>query len=205
MKKAVFLDRDGVLNRYYYDTELGVLTTPFSKKNFELLPGTEKAVARINRMGFVTVVTSNQPGVTKGHFDETILEKMDQKLRQLLGRKGGKIDRIYYCLHHPQEGNGKYKKNCECRKPKPGLLFQAAEKLNISLKNSYMIGDSITDVEAGKRAGCKTILIHKYKCELCQFLEEKKIKPDFIADDLWQAVQIISRQEGNNGNIHRQR
>ena len=130
---------------------------------------------------------------------------MDQKLRQLLGKKGGKIDRIYYCLHHPQEGNGKYRTGCDCRKPKPGLLLRASQELEISLKDSYMIGDSITDVEAGQKAGCKTILVHKYKCDLCQFLEEKKVKPDFIADDLLQAVQIISRQEGNNGNIHRQR
>ena len=203
MKRAVFLDRDGVLNRYFFDSELGVLTTPFSAEHFELLPGVSRAVPKLNRLGFLTVVASNQPGVAKGHFDQSTLTQMDQRLQNLLAQKGGKIDKIYYCLHHPVEGSGSYKKECECRKPKPGLLYQAAGDLGISLKESYMVGDSITDVQAGRAAGCRTILIHKYKCDLCQFLEEKKIKPDFIADSLLQAVEIISKEEGKNGNIHR--
>jgi D-glycero-D-manno-heptose 1,7-bisphosphate phosphatase len=202
MKKAVFLDRDGVLNRYYYDAELGVFTTPLSEKNFELLPGTAEAVAKINRLGFLTVVASNQPGIAKGHFDLATLEKMDSKLKRKLQRKRAKIDAVYYCLHHPQEGMGKYKQNCSCRKPKPGLLLQAAKELGLSLKKSYMIGDSITDVEAGQKAGCKTILVHKYKCDLCQFLAEKNIKPDFIVENLLEAVKIISAQEARNGNLH---
>lgn len=202
MKKAVFLDRDGVLNRYYYDADLGVFTTPFSEKNFELLPGTEEAVAKINRLGFLTVVVSNQPGIAKGHFDLDALERMDSKLKRKLQRRQAKIDAVYYCLHHPQEGIGKYKKKCICRKPKPGLLLQAAKDLSLSLKNSYMVGDSVTDVEAGQKAGCQTILIHKYKCDLCQFMEEKGIKPDYIVESLPEAVQVISRQEGRNGNLH---
>jgi len=201
MKKAVFLDRDGVLNRYYYDAELGVFTTPFSERNFELLPGTEEAVAKINRLGFLTVVASNQPGIAKGCFDLVTLEKMDSKLRSKLKRKQAKIDAVYYCLHHPKEGRGKFKKNCNCRKPKPGLLLQAAKELGLSLRKSYMIGDSITDVKAGQKAGCQTILIHKYKCDLCQFMEEKGVKPDFIVESLKEAVNVISRQEGRNGNI----
>ncbi len=205
MKKAVFLDRDGVLNRYYYDDDLGVFTTPFSEKNFELFPGTEEAVAEINQMGFLAVVASNQPGLAKGQFDLAALEKMNQKLKSLLQKKLARIDGIYYCPHHPQEGNGRYRKDCDCRKPKPGLLLQAARQLGLSLKDSYMVGDSITDVEAGQKAGCKTILIHKYKCDLCQFMEEKGIKPDFIAENLNEAVKIISKQEGRNGNLHRQR
>src|SRR4030066_1342645 len=102
MKRAVFLDRDGVLNRYYYDTDLGVFTTPFSEKNFELFPGTEQAVARINKMGFLTVVASNQPGIAKGHFDLAALERMDAKLKRKLQRKRAKIDGVYYFLHRPQ-------------------------------------------------------------------------------------------------------
>jgi D-glycero-D-manno-heptose 1,7-bisphosphate phosphatase len=205
VKRAVFLDRDGVLNRYYYDSELGVLTTPFSERNFELLPGVDEAVAQLNRMGFLTVVASNQPGIAKGYFDLSVLGEMDKKLKRQLQNKEAKLDAIYYCLHHPREGNRKYKRNCNCRKPKPGLLLQAAEALNLSLKDSYMVGDSITDVEAGQRADCKTILIHKYKCDLCQFMEAKGIKPDFIVENLTEAVKIISRQEERNGNLHRQR
>lgn len=205
MKRAVFLDRDGVLNRYYYDDDLGVFTTPFSEKNFELFPGTEEAVAQINKMGFLTVIASNQPGIAKGYFDLSALERMDNKLKRRLQNKNAKLDAIYYCLHHPREGNGKYKRDCNCRKPKPGLLLQAARELGLSLGDSYMVGDSITDVEAGLSAGCKTILIHKYKCDLCQFMEEKGIKPDFIVESLTEAVKIISRQEGKNGNLHRQR
>lgn len=203
MNRAIFLDRDGVLNRYFYNAELGVLTTPFSPKHFELLPGADEAVVQVKQMGFLAIVASNQPGVAKGHFDELTLAEMDKKLESLLERKKARLDKIYYCLHHPTEGNGKYKRDCYCRKPKPGLLLQAAKELDIDLEDSYMIGDSITDVEAGRKAACRTILIHKYKCDLCQFLQEKNVRPDFIAENLLQAVQIISEQEGNNGNLFR--
>jgi D-glycero-D-manno-heptose 1,7-bisphosphate phosphatase len=204
-RRAVFLDRDGVINRYYFDNEQGVLATPFSPRKFKLLPKVGEAIARLNRLGYAAVVASNQPGVAKGQFNLKNLKQMDRKLHLQLNKTGAKLDRIYYCLHHPREGKLPYRKSCSCRKPKAGLLLQAAGDLKINLRKSYMVGDSVTDIEAGKKAGCKTVLIHKYKCDVCQFLQERKVKPDFIAENLYQAVQIISKQEGNNGIIHRHR
>ena len=97
-------------------------------------------------------------------------------------------------MHHPEAKIEEYKKNCECRKPKPGLLLKAANDLNINLAESWMVGDSLTDIEAGKRAGCKTILIGRMKCELCRLMDEKNT-PDYIVQDLYRMIDVIKKEE----------
>jgi len=97
-------------------------------------------------------------------------------------------------LHHPEGTNKEYTKVCECRKPKPGLILKAAEKHDIDLANSWMIGDGVTDIKAGQNAGCKTILIGRMKCELCNLLEDENAKPDFIASNLYKASFIIEKE-----------
>jgi D-glycero-D-manno-heptose 1,7-bisphosphate phosphatase len=146
-------------------------------------------------MGFLAVVVSNQPGVVKGHFSLKSLAQMTDKMQRRLSAAGARLDGIYYCLHHPTEGRGPLRRRCGCRKPKPGLLKQAARDLGIDLKKSYMIGDSLTDIEAGRRAGCLTVLISRPKCEICRLMDEKKLKPDALKGDLAAAVKWIRSRD----------
>lgn len=194
--KAVFLDRDGVINKVVYHQDIGIIDSPFTLRQFKPLPKVGKAVRMINKMGFRTIVVSNQPGIVKGHFSLDTLEKMEKKMKQSLAKDGAFLDKSYYCLHHPKEGNGKYKRVCNCRKPKAGLLLKASKEMGIDLRKSYMIGDSITDIKAGKKAGCTTILIGNHKCDMCRLLTKNKVKPDHIVSDLYGAIKLIKTKEG---------
>ena len=154
-QKAVFLDRDGTINRY-----VGFLRTP---EQFELLPGAAQAIGRMNASGYLAVVVTNQPVIARGEVTPEELETIHNKMETLLGKAGVFVDAIYYCPHHPHKGYEgeipELKIDCDCRKPKPGMLLQAAKDLNIDLSRSWMIGDSENDILAGKAAGCRTALI----------------------------------------------
>ncbi len=159
-QKAIFLDRDGTINQY-----VGFLTHP---DNFELLPGVADAIRQINHSGYLTIVVSNQPIIARGDCSFEGLQTLHDKMETLLGKEGAFIDAIYYCPHHPDKGfDGErpaYKIDCNCRKPKPGMLLQAANDWNIDLSASYMVGDSDRDVKAGESAGCKqSLLIERNK------------------------------------------
>ncbi len=196
MTKAVFLDRDGVINKIIYHQETGILDTPFTVSQFKLLPRVGASIRMINSLGLKTIIVSNQPGLAKKHFDMRTLNAIDQKMHSSLSKQNAGLDAVYYCLHHPQAEDNRYKKNCKCRKPKPGLLSQAAKDFDLNLKKCYLIGDGITDIQAGKAVGCTTFLIGNHKCDLCRFLSKKKIKPDFIVPNLYQATKIIKKLEG---------
>ena len=150
-QKAIFLDRDGTINKY-----VGFLTKP---EEFDLLPGVAEAIRQINHSGYLCIVVSNQPVIARGDCTFEQLQEIHDKMETLLGQEGAFVDAIYYCPHHPDKGfegeRPAYKIDCNCRKPKPGLLLQAAKDWNIDLSQSYMIGDSERDVEAGNAAGCK--------------------------------------------------
>lgn len=154
-QKAIFLDRDGTLNKY-----VGFLT---DIDKFELLPGVTTAIRRINEAGYLAIVVTNQPVVARGEVSVANLQRIHNKLETLLGGEGAYVDAIYYCPHHPDKGfvgeRIEYKIDCQCRKPKPGMLFEAARDFNIDLSNSWMVGDGKNDILAGKAAGCKTALI----------------------------------------------
>lgn len=154
-QKAIFLDRDGTINKY----EKFLIDI----NKFELIDGVSQAIKKINTLGYLVIVVTNQPVIARGELDIEELEEIHNKMETLLGDEGAYIDRIYYCPHHPDggyEGERKeLKKNCWCRKPKPGLLLEAAQDFNIDLSQSWMVGDSLRDIEAGRRAGCKTALI----------------------------------------------
>ena len=195
MKKAVFLDRDGVINEIVYHKEMGILDSPANADEIKLFEDVGKALNLLKDLGFLTVIVSNQPGIAKNKFDLTGFKKMKEKLRDELQKQGTNIDFEYYCLHHPYGENPEYTKVCECRKPKPGMLKQAANEHEIDLSESWMIGDGITDIQAGTAAGCKTILIGRPKCDLCKLMEDEKVKPDFIAPNLYKASLIIKKEE----------
>ncbi|UCF49304.1 MAG: HAD family hydrolase [Thermoplasmatales archaeon] len=193
--KAVFLDRDGVINEIVYHKEMGIVDSPFTVEQFKLLPEVGNAINKFHDQGFKVILVSNQPGLAKDHYDINIFEKIKGKLESELAKVGAKLDAEYYCFHHPDAKIEKYKKICDCRKPKPGMIMQAAEDHNIDISKSWMIGDGINDIQAGQAVGCKTILIGRMKCDLCKILEDEKVKPDFIAANLYKAFLIIEKNE----------
>lgn len=151
-QKAIFLDRDGTINKY-----VGFLR---EIEQFELLPNTSEAIKKINDSGYLAIVVTNQPVVARGEVTFEQLDQIHNKMETLLGKDGAYLDGIYFCPHHPHKGfEGEIpelKVECECRKPKPGMLLQAAKDFNIDLSKSWMIGDSDNDILAGENAGCFT-------------------------------------------------
>ena len=154
-QKAIFLDRDGTINKY-----VGFLRR---LEDFELLPGVSETIRKINSSGYLAVVVTNQPVIARGEMSIEQLQEIHNKMETLLGYDGAYLDAVYYCPHHPEKGfEGEIpelKIECECRKPKPGLLLKAAERYNIDLSASWMIGDGEKDIRAGINSGCKTALI----------------------------------------------
>jgi D-glycero-D-manno-heptose 1,7-bisphosphate phosphatase len=199
MSRAVFLDRDGVINEIVYFPEIGMPDSPLNPRQFKLLPGAAEAIRIFNNLGLKVIVASNQPAIAKGKMTPELFKQIRIKMRTELEKKGARIDGEYYCLHHPQAKLDEYKVNCNCRKPKPGLILRASEDFGLEPAQCYAIGDSLTDVEAGKAAGCMTFLIGNSKCDICKLIEEKNVKPDHIVSSLLHASKIIERMK--NGNI----
>lgn len=156
-QKAVFMDRDGTINIYK-----GFIK---EHQDMELIPGIAERIKKINESGYLAIVVTNQPVIARGECSLEELERIHEKMETLLGQQGAYIDDLFYCPHHPDKGfegeRIEYKIECECRKPKPGMLLQAAEKYNIDLRESYMIGDEERDMEAGRQAGCMVIRTEK--------------------------------------------
>ena len=154
-QKAIFLDRDGTINKY-----VGFLR---NIDDFELLPGVAEAIKKINASGYLAIVATNQPVIARGEVTFEELDEIHNKMETLLGQEGAYLDGIYFCPHHPDKGfEGEVpelKIDCDCRKPKPGMLLKEAEDFNIDLSSSWMIGDGKHDIGAGKNAGCHTALI----------------------------------------------
>ena len=175
--KAVFLDRDGTINRdVHYCRKI---------EDFEILPGVPEAIKLLNQNDFKVIVVTNQSGIGRGYFSEAELSCIHRYMEKELEKHGANIDAIFYCPHHPDE-------DCECRKPKLKLILQAVDKYGIELRLSYMIGDKIRDVTTGKRAGCNTIWLQNSLENLNNMVT---MKPDYVAPDLLNAVNwIISRE-----------
>ena len=154
-QKAIFLDRDGTINVYK-----GFLR---NIDDYEMLDGVAEAIKKINESGYLCIVVTNQPVIARGEVTVEELDEIHKKLETLLGLEGAYIDGLYYCPHHPHKGYEgeipELKIECDCRKPKPGMLLNAAKDYNIDLSKSWMVGDGENDVKAGIAAGCKTALI----------------------------------------------
>lgn len=193
--KAVFLDRDGVINPTVGFDKFGKTESPLRLEDFQIFPWTAEAVKILNDLGFYVFVVTNQPAVAKNKTDVIELRKMHCLLDNEVKKEGGEIKKIYACLHHPDPKQVVFPDllvDCECRKPKPGMLLQAAEEFQIDLQKSWMVGDSWKDIQAGQSAGCRTILV---KNEIDN--RGKTINPDFIAENLLEAAKIIEREETN--------
>jgi len=185
---GVFLDRDGVINE-----EVGYLDDPDALK---LIPGAADAIRRLSRAHIPVIVISNQAGVARGYFPEQRVHQIHEALSRLLAANGARIDRYYYCPHHPTEGVGPYRLDCECRKPEPGMLLKAAEEFGLNLRRCYLIGDKAIDIETGWRAGTHTILVLTgYGGEMWRNWSYL-FKPDHVAQNLQEAVEWILKVEG---------
>jgi histidinol-phosphate phosphatase family protein len=199
--KAVLLDRDGVINALVYHQDAGVIDAPFTRSQFKLLPRVPKAIRLLSDLGLKTAIVSNQPGIAKGQLKPEMLKSFERRMLSEICAGGGHIDGTYYCLHHPEAKMRKLRQRCHCRKPEIGLLEQAAVELQVSLQECYMIGDGIPDLLAGTRAGCRTIFIGRWKCEICQFTEAPDVRPAFVAKDLWEAAQLIRSEMTGTGQV----
>ena len=178
-QKAIFLDRDGTINKY-----VGFLR---NINDFELIDGVAEAIRKINESGHLAIVVTNQPVIARGKVSFEELEEIHNKMETLLGKEGAYLDAIYYCPHHPHKGyegeRPELKIDCDCRKPKPGMLLKAAADFNIDLSRSWMVGDGENDVKAGLNAGCKTALIGQGKENIGQLVSEKSLL-EFVKNSL---------------------
>jgi D-glycero-D-manno-heptose 1,7-bisphosphate phosphatase len=188
-KRAVFLDKDGTLIKdvpYNVDPE-----------QIRLTVGAGDGLQRLHQMGYALIVISNQSGVARGYFSESALAAVEQRLRALLELFGIPLAGFYYCPHHPEGAVAEYAIACNCRKPAPGLLLQAARDHAVDLAASWFIGDILNDVEAGRGAGCQTILLDNGN-ETEWILSSQRI-PHFRANDLMEASAMIQQVDGRGG------
>lgn len=174
MRKAVFIDRDGVINQ-----DLGKYIT--NPKEFVFIPGVIEALKKLQKSDFKMVIITNQGGVGKGIYTEKDVAEIHKKMNVLLEKEGIRLDGIYYCPHHPSDG-------CDCRKPNLGLVKNAIKEHEIDPKSSFFIGDKTSDVKAGKDIGCKTFLVRTGYAGHDRLFD---VQPDFIVEDLAEAVEKI--------------
>lgn len=186
---AVFIDRDGTLTE-----EVGYLNHP---KRLRLLPRSAEAVSLLNQAGIKAVLATNQSGIARRYFTEEVLHATHAELLTQLKAVGASLDGLYVCMHHPTEGEWPYRQACDCRKPSPGLLRRAASELGLDLARSYAVGDKISDVMAGHRAGARGVLVltgyglGEWEYRRSQWTDS----PDYLAEDLLDAVRWILRNQ----------
>lgn len=172
MRRAVFLNRDGLICR-----DVHYMRSP---EQLELLPGAAEGIKLLNELGLKVIVATNQSGIARGYFTEADLERIHRRMLDELGRRGAKIDAIYYCPHHPDE-------NCACRKPRIGMLERAAKDFGLDFSDCFIIGDKGLDVEAGRNAGCTSVLVPGPETE-------EGVEADYKAADLIEAAELIAKK-----------
>ena len=188
MKRAVFLDRDGVINRAV--VQHGKPFPPRSVAELEVMPDAKDALLRLRDAGYVLIVVTNQPGIAFGRVAAAAMDVVSNRLGELLLHEQLVLDGFYYCPHHPDGTVAPWAAECHCRKPLPGLLLKAAHEHGIDLRASWMVGDILHDVEAGNRAGCRTILIDNGN-ETEWRLGPRRV-PTRMAPDLYSAAVLIA-------------
>ncbi len=194
-RPAVFIDRDGCLTE-----EVGYVNHP---SRIRLLPRSVEAVGRLNQAGIPVVVVTNQAGVAKGYFSEETLRDVNAEMMRQLAAGQARLDALYVCLHHPREGERPYRVHCDCRKPRPGMLIKAAAELGLDLAASAMVGDKLSDVEAGQAAGAAGILVLSgYGRGEWEYRSAgSRIKPDYVGGDLLDAVDWVMERAARGAGV----
>ncbi len=190
--KAVFIDRDGTISK-----EVGYVN---HVSRYEVFDYSAEAIKLLNESEFLAILTTNQAGVARGYFVENLIGEVHQKLQAELGKCGAKLDAIYYCPHHPSVGEPPYRQDCNCRKPKPGMILQAVEEFGIDLSESWMIGDRYSDVVFGHKLGLKTaFLLSGYGRGEWEYQRDSwKIEPDLVGENLLAATKQILQIKSSN-------
>lgn len=184
-RPAIFFDRDGTLNR-----DVGYVT---HLDDFELLPRAAAAVRVANEKGLLAILATNQAGVARGYFPETMIHHVHEKLQADLATKGASLDALYYCPHHPSSEDPDYALDSDLRKPKPGMLLKAAEEHGIDLTKSYMIGDKYSDLECGWAAGCRSVFVLTGygRGTMNLYGDGWPRPPDILAEDAYHGMKLI--------------
>ena len=192
LRPAVFLDRDGTINE-----QMGYVN---HISRFQMLPGVTEAIRRLNEAQIPVVVVTNQSGLARGYFPAELLAAVHEKLAALLAEEGAHVDGIYVCPHHPEAKKDEYRVNCNCRKPKPGLLLQAAAEMGLDLARSFVVGDRWSDLKTAKACGALPVLVLTgYGRGDAQYIgPTQEVQPVFVGVDLAEAVQWILRKNGNS-------
>lgn len=194
MNKAVFVDRDGTLNEMVYDENHGTLDSPRKPEEVRLMAEAADFLKTIKKSGYLVIVVTNQPSIARGTLSLNALKAINEKLASLLAAEKAAWDDLRFCPHFPGAviKKNEYTITCECRKPKPGMLLAAAQEFNIDLPASWMVGDGLNDVQAGKAAGCRSILVTRLKLEQVErFFSLENCRPERIAGNLMEAAEII--------------
>jgi len=187
VRRAVFLDRDGTINE-----EVSYLDDP---DRLRLIPGAADAIRLLNEAGILAIVVSNQAGIGRGYFSAATVEAIHGRLAEQLAAQGARLDGVYYCPHHPSEG-------CDCRKPKAGMLVRAAREHGIDVRRAFVVGDKASDLEAGQRVGCRTVLVLTGYGEQAResfnkaTLDMTSFQPDHVSKDLRGVVEWVLEQSG---------
>lgn len=184
-RPAVFLDRDGTINE-----QMGYVN---HLSRFQLLPGVARAIRGLNEAGLPVVVVTNQSGLARGYFPESLLEAVHAELHRLLAREGAHLDGLYICPHHPEAREERFRLDCDCRKPRPGLLERAAAELGLDLGRSYMVGDRWSDLRCGAAVGATTVLVLTGygRGDAAYVGPGQTVQPDHVAEDLEAAARWI--------------
>ena len=185
MNRAVFIDRDGTISE-----EVGYIN---HLSRFRLFPYSAPAIKQLHENGYLAIVITNQAGVARGYFSEAMVQDIHKQMTKDLETSGARLDGIYYCAHHPSVGKPPYQLDCDCRKPKPGLLLRAARDYDIDLANSWMVGDRYSDIELAANAGVKSVLVLSGygRGEWEHQRDNWTRQPDLVAEDLLAAVSQI--------------
>jgi D-glycero-D-manno-heptose 1,7-bisphosphate phosphatase len=188
-RPAVFIDRDGTLTE-----EVGYVNHP---RRLRLLPRSAEAVRRLNAAGIAAVVATNQAGLARGYFSADVLKAVNDEMLRQLKEAGARLDGLYVCTHHPTEGAPPYRTECECRKPKAGMLERAARELGLALGASTMIGDKASDLDCGRAVGTRAVLVLTgYGLGDWEYRRQSfRVPPDHVAGDLLDAVEWVLTQQ----------
>ena len=189
MSRAVFIDRDGTISE-----EVGYINHP---SRFRVFPYAAAAIKQLNDAGWLAIVVTNQAGVARGYFSEDMIKTVHTVMTKDLENGGARLDAVYYCAHHPSVGEPPYRFDCDCRKPKPGLISHAARDFNIDLGESWMVGDRYSDVELARNAGVKSMFVLSGygRGEWEHQRSNWTVQPDLVADNLLEAVRLIIAKE----------